>query len=141
MCYKMKADSIEDEEWFYGFYIRFISFYLLFPMSFHISLFLFFLFLIFIALIFFTSSPNELQYKRNLFGEEVAKYQRIISMKIKVKKILMRFSLFVIYSFLLSLVVIARHEILWAVFGSVTVLSIFVYFVIYKTQKYSSYMR
>ena len=61
--------------------------------------------------------------------------------KIAALKLLIKFLLFVFYVFILWFVILARNQFLWVVFGSVTVLAIFIYFVIYRTQVFARNLR
>ena len=76
--------------------------------------------------------------KDKLFEKEVRRYQWRISLKTTAKKICVRFILFILYVVILWLVILARNQILWIIFLSLSALMIFIYFVFYRTAKFAS---
>ena len=79
--------------------------------------------------------------KDQLFDKEVRKYQWRSSVMNAAKKLLMKVLTFTLYLFLLWLVILARNQLIWVIFLSISALTLFVYFVFYKTRKFSSNLR
>ena len=79
--------------------------------------------------------------KDQLFEKEVRRYQRRMSAKTTAKKICVIFLMFLLYVVILGLVLLARSQILWIIFLSLSVLMGFIYFVFYRTQKFASNLR
>ena len=86
-------------------------------------------------------SSKEWRSKDQLFEREVRKYQWRSFVKNSAKKMLVKFLAFILYVLILWLVILARNQMIWVIFLSVSVLTVFVYFVFYRTQKFASNLR
>ena len=76
-----------------------------------------------------------------LFEKEVRRFQKKASVKTMLKKICIKFLIFILFITVWCLVILSRSQILLVIFGSLTAFMGFIYFILYRTQKFASNLR